>query len=729
VEFPLFDVSVKTEFYVATGWPPVEERIRVLKHGQMFAVFDRYGNIRASGLGEHGIYYRGTRYLSRLTLSLGETPPLFLSSGMRSDNSLFSADLTNLDLFSEDTVILKRGTVHLVRSRLLWEGVCYEQLRLTNYGSVVMHLPIRIEFGADFADLFEVRGVKRAQRGDRLPDVVEADRVQLRYRGLDNVIRCSTVCCSPVPDEISPSHVVINADLAPRETVKFQFTVQCEESKVGAVETFDRALSAVALDLAGAQKEIVRVRASNPELDNWLDRSRADVHLMTVGNPEVDYPYAGVPWFSTVFGRDGIITALECLWLNPRIARGVLQYLASTQAQDMNPEAEAEPGKIVHETRLGEMAALGEIPFRRYYGSVDSTPLFVMLAGAFYKQTGDLDFVRALWPHIELALSWIDVYGDQDGDGFVEYRRRSEKGLIQQGWKDSNDSVFHADGSLAESPIALCEVQGYVYGAKRAAASLAAAMGDLHRAEVLESQATILQHRFEEKFWCEDLLTYALALDRNKKPCRVRTSNPGHCLYTGIATREHANRVASTLLGEDSFSGWGVRTVSSNETRYNPISYHNGSVWPHDTAMFAAGLANYGLTEYAVDLFDSLFEASGYFEMNRLPELLCGLHRRSGEGPTLYPVACSPQAWSAGAAFMLLKAVLGLSVDCQTRQIIFNRPRLPKSTTSLWIEELRLGDASVNLLIKRGPQQIDVEILDQIGKLDVRLRDDVFESA
>jgi glycogen debranching enzyme len=725
----LFDVSVKTEFYVATGWPPVEERIRVLKYGQMFAVFDRYGNIRASGLGEHGIYYQGTRYLSRLTLSLGETPPLFLSSCMRSDNSLFSADLTNLDLFSDDTVILKRGTAHLVRSRLLWEGVCYEQMRLTNYGSTMIHLPIRIEFGADFADLFEVRGVKRAQRGERLPDVVEADRVQMRYRGLDDVIRCSTVCCSPVPNEISPSHVVINADLAPRETVKIQFTVQCEESKFGTVETFDRALSAVALDLAGTQKEISRIRTSNPELDNWLDRSLADVHMMTVGNPEVDYPYAGVPWFSTVFGRDGIITALECLWVNPRIARGVLQYLATTQAQDLNSEVEAELGKIVHETRQGEMAALGEIPFRRYYGSVDSTPLFVMLAGAFYERTGDLDFVRALWPHVELALSWIDVYGDQDGDGFVEYQRQSKKGLIQQGWKDSNDSVFHADGSLAEPPIALCEVQAYVYGAKRAAASLAAVMGDRDRARILESQATALRHKFEEKFWCEDLSTYALALDRHKRPCKVRTSNAGHCLYTGIATRENANWVARTLLGEDSFSGWGVRTVSSNERRYNPISYHNGSVWPHDTALFAAGLANYGLTDYAVELFDSLFEASGFFEMNRLPELLCGLHRRSGEGPTLYPVACSPQAWSAGAAFMLLKAALGLSIDCHTRQVIFNRPRLPKSTTSLWIEELKVGDASVSLLVKRGPQQIDVEILDQTGKLDVSVRDDVFESA
>lgn len=720
----MLDITIKTDYYVATGWPPVEERVRVLKYGQMFAVFDRYGNVRASGLGEHGIYYKGTRYLSRLMLSMGDIPPLFLSSCVRADNALFSADLTNLDIFSEDQVVLKRGSVHLVRSRLLWEGVCYEQLRLTNYGSTAVHLPIRFEFGADFADIFEVRGVKRARRGERMPDVVDRDRVIMRYRGLDDVIRTTVVCCSPVPEEVSASHILINADLQAREAVKVLFTVQCEDSKFASVETFDRALAAVSQDLTIAQEDTCRVRTSNPQLDTWLNRSFADVRMMTVGNPEVDYPYAGVPWFSTVFGRDGIITALECLWLNPRIARGVLQYLAATQAQHVDSEAEAEPGKIVHETRHGEMAALGEIPFRRYYGSVDSTPLFVILAGALFRRTGDLDFIRALWPHIELALSWIDVYGDQDSDGFVEYRRRSEKGLVQQGWKDSSDSVFHADGTLAEPPIALCEVQAYVYGAKIAAALLADAMGDKPRADSLHTQAASLKKNFEATFWCEELSTYALALDRHKAPCRVRTSNAGHCLYTKIAEPVHASKVAATLLSEESFSGWGVRTVSSNEKMYNPISYHNGSVWPHDTAILSAGLAQYGMTNQAAYLFDSLFEASAFFEMNRLPELLCGLHRRSGEGPTAYPVACSPQAWSAGAAFMLLKASLGLFINFGKREIVFHRPKLPKSANWLHIDGFTLGDSKADLLLKRVNGRIRVEISDQVGELDVTVRED-----
>ena len=718
------EISVKTEFYVATGFPPVEERIRVLKYGPMFAVFDRYGNIRSSGLGEHGLYNDGTRFLSRLTLSLGETPPLFLSSGVRSDNSLFSADLTNVDILSGDEVELPRGTIHMVRSRLLWDGVCYEQLRLTNYGSSVVQLPLRIEFAADFADVFEVRGVSRPRRGERLPDIVDEDRVRLRYRGLDGFIRCTELCCYPAPAEISSSHMSMRTELKPRETTKIQFTVRCEtlsvlDSQPAPKQTFDQALSAVATEAVDSQTGTCAVRTSNHQFNAWLSRSQSDVHMMIMGNPETDYPYAGVPWFSTVFGRDGIITALECLWMNPRIAKGVLHYLAATQALEHDPSAEADPGKIVHETRRGEMAALGEIPFRRYYGSVDSTPLFIMLAGAFYRRTGDLDFIRALWPNIDLALSWIDLYGDLDGDGFVEYQRQSSKGLIQQGWKDSSDSVFHADGTLAEAPIALCEVQGYVYAAKREAALLSAALGDQQRAELLESQAQTLQQKFDEAFWCEDLSTYALALDRNKQPCRVRTSNAGHCLYTGIAKPGKAERVAQILLGDDSFSGWGVRTVSSFEKNYNPISYHNGSVWPHDNAILAAGFARYGLTRPAALVTDALFEVGCYFEMNRLPELLCGLHRRAGEGPTLYPVACSPQAWSAGAAFMLLEACLGFTLEAPRRRIVFSRPRLPESMSFLALEGLQVADASVDLVVERQAQNIHVEVLRKSGDVDV----------
>jgi glycogen debranching enzyme len=408
--------------------------------------------------------------------------------------------------------------------------------------------------------------------------------------------------------------------------------------------------------------------------------------------------------------------------VNPQFAKGVLQYLAATQALERDSLAEAQPGKILHETRHGEMAALGEIPFGCYYGSVDSTPLFVMLAGAFYQRTADLDFIRALFPHIELAIAWIDQFGDIDGDGFVEYQRQSTKGLIQQGWKDSSDSVFHANGSLAEPPIALCEVQGYAFAAKRCAAMLSAALGDTKRAQELDMQARILQQRFENTFWCDELSTYALALDGKKQPCRVRTSNAGHCLYTGIASPNRASRVRQTLMQDDSFSGWGIRTVSSSERNYNPISYHNGSVWPHDNAIIAVGFSRYGFTTEAANLLDSLFEASSFFELDRLPELVCGLHRRPGEGPTLYPVACSPQAWSAGSAFMLLQASLGLSLDASEKRILLDRPVLPASISSIQIDGLQLGDSRVDLHAERCGDETKIEVTHKEGTAEVVVR-------
>jgi glycogen debranching enzyme len=540
----------------------------------------------------------------------------------------------------------------------------------------------------------------------------------LSYRGLDGVVRRSALSFDPPPAEIAEDKALYHCVLAPGQITRVFLSIGCNTTE-GSKVPFARALIGAHRERRAATSGMTTVESSNVLLNEILCRSAADLSMLITETPQGSYPYAGIPWYSTTFGRDGIITALQMLWFEPKVARGVLRRLAFLQAKTDDPAADAQPGKILHEMRAGEMAALGEVPFRLYYGTVDATPLFVLLAGAYLDRTGDHETIAELWPAIEAALAWIDRYGDADRDGFVEYKRATDRGLANQGWKDSFDAIFRADGSLVEGDVALAEVQGYVFAARLAAARCARRMGLQDRAAALEQQAAELARRFEAAFWCPELNTYALALDGDKSPCRVLTSNAGQVLFSGIATPDRAALVADGLLGPQSFSGWGIRTVAKGATRYNPMSYHNGSVWPHDNALIALGFARYGLKFAVTRLFQGLFDAATYMELRRLPELFCGFQRQHNRGPTLYPVACAPQAWASATPFTLLEASLGLEFDPTNSEIRLRNPCLPPFIDDVLLRNLQLGEAQADLRIRRVKNEIALDIVRTRGKMQV----------
>ncbi len=719
---PLEDaIRVGDRWYVLATTSRTGDPIRVLKHGASFVLFDRFGDMPRAGSGEHGLYHEGTRFLARHELRMNGQRPILLNSNVRRDNGLLAVDATNPDFHDDGVLTVVKGTIHVARSWILWDAACHERLEVANYGLHAVRMRLAFEFGTDFADIFEVRGYDRERRGEDLPAQVEADRVTLGYRGLDGVVRRTELAWSVRPARVEPGRAEFDVQLAPHARFVLESSVRCDPQAAQAATSPYRD-AAHASDAARSAKraKLGGVASPNEPFNEWIQRSAADLTMLTLGNPEGDYPYAGVPWYSVPFGRDGILTALEYLWVDPAMARGVLEFLAATQADAVRPEQDAEPGKIVHEMREGELAALGEIPFGRYYGTIDATPLFVVLAGEYYQRTGDRATVEKIWPHVERALQWIDRYGDADGDGFVEYQRHSDRGLVNQGWKDSEDSIMHANGELARGPIALVEVQGYVYLGKLHAARLAHMLGREEGAAALYREAARLRERFERHFWCEDIGTYALALDGDKRPCRVRSSNAGHALWSGIASPEHARRVGETLLGKASFSGWGVRTLAEGEARYNPMSYHNGSVWPHDNAIVAMGLARYGMKDKSAAIAAGMYEASLFMDIHRLPELFCGFERRhAGEGPTLYPVACSPQAWASAAAFFLLKACLGLSFRPEEPRIRFLHPVLPPFLDRVRLTNVRAGNTLVDVQFERHGGQVGVNVLRKEGDADV----------
>lgn len=685
----------------------VEEKVHssatqiTLKSGDAFLV----ANVRGDLLGANqamGLYWHGTRFLRECNFFLEGHPLVMLSHHVSNMGLASQIDLTNPALKVDADTFIEQGEIYVSRLLELHHEELVQTFTITSFRELPRPLRFSLKFGSDFCDLFEVRGLARKQHGQIQPATISEEEVTLSYIGLDKVTREAHLAFTPASKYAYEDRIHWSLQLERGQAITIQVRIQMRERNG---ERFAKHIEVE--DTRSLTQPIVQ---SDDYLFNRLiSRGMNDLLMLSTLTPYGYYPYAGIPWFCCPFGRDGLITCLQYTPWFPQIARGTLAFLAAKQGTKVDDFTEEEPGKILHEMRTGEMANQREIPYIPYYGTIDATPLFVCVLGEYIRWTNDLDFLRSLWPNAQLAARWISDYGDKDGDGFIEYHRVLESGILNQGWKDSWDSTSHSNGELARTPIALCEVQGYAFAAYQNMGYLARRLGYEKEARDWEQRASELQERFLRAFWWEEEQSFYMALDRDKQPCAVVTTNAGQCLWSGIVPDDKARLVMERLMREDIFNGWGLRTLSSTAIRYNPMSYHNGSVWPHDTALVGAGFARYGGKVEAAQLLKGLYQASHYFEDARLPELFCGFTQREGFGPTRYPVACSPQAWATGAPGQILNALLGLRADAEHKRLILERPTLPPWINTLEIRDLYVGEQQVHLHFIRQGTQIEVQ--------------------
>jgi len=684
----------------------------ILKSGDSFLITDVSGDLLASQQ-EMGLFRHGTRFLRTCNLYLEGQKLITLSYQTSEMSETSHTDLTNAPITTAQHTTIEQGTIHVDRFLELEQDYLVQTLTITNFHLQEVDLTFSLKVGADFADLFEIRGMTREQRGTQLPPQTSAQDITLRYQGLDDIERLTRITLEPSATHVQADRADWNIHLEQGQQSTIRITIAMGESTAENLQTEP----AANLWRETAQPTVL----SNDAIFNqWIKRGLQDLMMLSTMTPHGYYPYAGIPWFCAPFGRDGLIAALEYLPWFPQVARGTLEFLATYQGKKIDPFTDEEPGKILHEFRTGEMANLREIPFIPYYGTVDATPLFLILFEAYLRWTGDKTFLSKLWPHAQDAAEWMIKFGDKDGDGFLEYHTASEKGLRNQGWKDSGDSIHHQDGRLAHSPIALSEVQGYAYAAYQAMSYLANQQGLHEEAQHWEHTANELQSNFLRHYWWEEENTFYEGLADQKEPCDVVSSNAGHCLWSGIVPDELAQKMITRLMQEDMFSGWGIRTLSTQARRYNPMSYHNGSVWPHDTAIIGAGIARYGEKRHAATILKSLYDASSYFADARLPELYCGFDRREGFGPTLYPTSCSPQAWAAGSPFLLLNGLLGLAPNATEHCLTLHQPTLPSWLDSLELRGLFVGSRRVHLRFIRVGEQTEV-VLGKENEIDIRV--------
>ena len=696
---------------------------QVIKDDRTFLVTDRYGNLPEGNTAALGLYHRDTRFLSGLDLVVEGLEPILLHSSTERNYSQIVEMTYPFEAIDREGVHRKEN-VSIQRYRILAEGSLHERIRVRNFGTKARRLKMTVDFDADFRDIFEIRGLVRERRGQVQPPRVDRSTVVLAYRGLDGDVRSTTIRFSPAPDRLDASRAefVVACEPGQDEEVVVEIVPEVGGATTARV-TLQQAEDRLTREYTRWRKRCTRLRSSNVPLSQFLDRAILDLRMLTAHDDGgAEYLDAGVPWYSALFGRDALLTSYQALGVNPELAWTTLRGLAALQGKESDDWREEEPGKILHEVRVGELARAGEIPHTPYYGSVDATPLWLVLLHGAYRWTGDLDAVRELWPNALVALRWIDEHGDLDGDGYVEYRRRSPRGLDNQGWKDSGDAIVHPDGTLASPPIALVEVQGYVYHAKRSAARLAADLGERDVAERLEREAADLRARFNRDFWMEQQGYYALALDGDKRPVETITSNPGHGLWSRIVDEDKAARVVRRLLSPSLSSGWGIRTLAAKQAPYDPIGYHTGTVWPHDNALIAHGMRGYGFDREARTVLDGLAAAGAFFPYARFPELFCGFSSEEVPVPVQYPVACRPQAWASGAPLLMGRTYGGLSADAPQGVLYIDRPRLPAWLHRMEILGMNVGDTRLDLVFTNNEGVTATEVPRKEGDLEVLIR-------
>ena len=685
--------------------------------GKTFLSTTIAGDIMPPGAPDVGFFHDDTRFLSRLELRVDGYRTVVLSS---STEQTFSSqiELTTGKSTTRDTYEIPENTVHIRREQLLASETLYDNFSFENFNFHELELVVEVAYEADFMDVFQVRGVARQPLGRYYQPVVRRDSIVFHYCGLDHIARETVIHFSPEPERVEGTTARWKLRLPPFKRFQLNTTIvpHVEHRRSRATRPdFHQQLQMRREAFAEWSSRSTSFDSSNSIFNEMISTCKGDFHALQIPEAKERVVAAGIPWFATMFGRDSILASYQSLLLNPQLAAETLRVLAKLQGKEKNDWRDEEPGKILHEYREGEMTRAGEMPFGPYYGSADATPLWLILLSETFNWTADEQLVKDMLPHAYRALEWIDSYGDFDGDGFVEYQRRSSKGLANQGWKDSWDAIIHRDGEIAKAPIALCEVQGYVYEAKYRMASLMRSFGDTRTADKLKKEAADMAKRFEKSFWMPKLGFYAMALDRDKRQTQVIASNPGHLLFTRMLPQERAKTVTQRFMCEDMFSGWGWRTMSREERVFNPLSYHRGSVWPHDNSIIAHGMALYEFREPANQIFESLFEAALNFRNYRLPELFCGIQRREHDEPVQYPVSCSPQAWASGAVFLFLLSSLGIRPSAPRRELNVVNPMLPRFIDQLSIRNMRVGGSRVGLDFTRRGERTFCNVVDIEG--------------